>query len=48
MVDYAAKHNRNRSPTHPGGLLREDVIPAPATRQQLYDILEERSLFPRP
>jgi addiction module HigA family antidote len=49
-----AKRNRNRCPTHPGGLLREDVIPATGrskseiaamlgiSRQHLYDILRER------
>lgn len=46
--------NANRCPTHPGALLREDVIPATGkskaelarllgvSRQQLYDILAER------
>jgi addiction module HigA family antidote len=46
--------DRNRCPTHPGAVLREDVLPAlgrPKTqiaamlgisRQHLYDILEER------
>ncbi|CAN5365522.1 HigA family addiction module antitoxin [soil metagenome] len=50
----AAKRNRNRCPTHPGALLREDVIPATGrskteiatmlgiSRQHLYDILRER------
>jgi addiction module HigA family antidote len=45
------KRNPNRSPTHPGELLREDVIPATGktkteialllgiSRQHLYDIL---------
>jgi hypothetical protein len=28
VVEYTAKRNRNRCPTHPGELLREDVIPA--------------------
>ena len=54
MVEYIAKRNRNRCPTHPGELLREDVIPATGktkteiaallgiSRQHLYDILEER------
>ena len=44
----------NRCPTHPGALLREDLIPATGkskaelarllgiSRQQLYDILAER------
>ena len=49
----AAKRNPNRCPTHPGALLREDVIPATGlnkieiaerlgiSRQHLYDILRE-------
>ena len=49
-----AKRNRNRCPTHPGALLREDVIPATGrskseiaamlgiSRQHLYDILRGR------
>jgi addiction module HigA family antidote len=52
-MTYAAKRNRNRCPTHPGALLREDVIPATGrskteiatmlgiSRQHLYDILRE-------
>jgi addiction module HigA family antidote len=51
---YAAKRNPNRCPTHPGALLRDDVIPATGrtrveiakllgiSRQHLYDILKER------
>src|SRR5277367_2313017 len=51
---YAAKRNPDRCPTHPGALLRDDVIPATGrtkaeiaqllgiSRQHLYDILEER------
>ena len=51
---YAAKRNPNRCPTHPGALLREDVIPSTGrsksqiaemlgiSRQHLYDILRER------
>jgi addiction module HigA family antidote len=44
MAKYAAKRDRNRCPTHPGELLREDVIPATGKtrRQHLYDILNER------
>jgi len=54
VAEYAAKRNPNRCPTHPGELLREDVIPATGktkteiaallgiSRQHLYDILEER------
>jgi addiction module HigA family antidote len=49
----AAKRSANRCPTHPGALLREDVIPATGrskveiarllgiSRQHLYDILNE-------
>jgi addiction module HigA family antidote len=48
------KRNSNRCPTHPGALLREDVIPATGrtkaeiaqllgiSRQHLYDILRDR------
>jgi antitoxin HigA-1 len=51
---YAAKRGKNRCPTHPGALLRDDVIPATGrtkaeiagllgiSRQHLYDILQER------
>jgi addiction module HigA family antidote len=54
MAEHAAKRDPNRCPTHPGELLREDVIPATGktkteiaallgiSRQHLYDILEER------
>ena len=54
MAEYVAKRDRNRCPTHPGELLREDVIPATGktkneiaallgiSRQHLYDILNER------
>lgn len=28
MAEHAAKYNRDRCPTHPGELLREDVLPA--------------------
>lgn len=50
---YAAKRNSSRCPSHPGALLREDVIPATGynkveiakmlgiSRQHLYDILRE-------
>jgi len=53
-VAYVAKRNTRRCPTHPGALLREDVIPATGrtkaeiaqllgiSRQHLYDILRER------
>jgi addiction module HigA family antidote len=51
---HIAKRNSDRCPTHPGALLREDVIPATGrtkaeiaqllgiSRQHLYDILRER------
>src|SRR5215213_2057720 len=51
---YAAKRRKNRCPTHPGALLRDDIIPATGrtkseiagllgiSRQHLYDILTER------
>ena len=51
---YAAKRSRNRCPTHPGALLRDEIIPATRrtkseiagllgiSRQHLYDILQER------
>ena len=51
---YGAKRNPDRCPTHPGTLLREDVIPATGktkaeiaqllgiSRQHLYDVLRER------
>ena len=54
MAEYAAKRDRNRCPTHPGELLRDEVIPATGktkteiaallgiSRQHLYDILSER------
>jgi addiction module HigA family antidote len=28
MTTYTAKKNRNRCPTHPGAILREEVLPA--------------------
>lgn len=51
---HVAKRNPNRCPTHPGALLRDDILPAVArskaeiagllgiSRQHLYDILRER------
>jgi addiction module HigA family antidote len=51
---YTAKRNPNRCPTHPGALLREDMIPTTnksvaeiakllgLSRQHLYDIVNER------
>lgn len=49
-----AKRSKSRCPTHPGALLRDDIIPATGrtkaeiagllgiSRQHLYDILQER------
>lgn len=54
MTEYAAMRDPDRCPTHPGELLREDVIPATGrtkaeiarllgiSRQHLYDILDEK------
>jgi len=54
MTEYVSERNPKRCPTHPGRLLREDVIPATGrskteiasllgvSRQHLYDILLER------
>jgi addiction module HigA family antidote len=54
MVEYAAKRDPNRCPTHPGALLRDDILPAlnmskadiaeaiGISRQHLYDILNEK------
>jgi addiction module HigA family antidote len=51
---YPAKRGKSRCPTHPGALLRDDIIPATGrtkseiagllgiSRQHLYDILQER------
>jgi addiction module HigA family antidote len=51
---YVAKRDPNRCPTHPGALLREDMIPATGksvagiaellgiSRQHLHDIMAER------
>jgi addiction module HigA family antidote len=53
-MSRSAKRNPARCPTHPGALLREDVVPATGrtkveiarllgiSRQHLYDILRER------
>ena len=53
-LDGATKRNPDRCPTHPGALLRADVIPATdktkaeiaqllgISRQHLYDVLRER------
>jgi len=37
---YGAKRNPDRRPTHPGALLREDVIPATAkTKAEIVQLL---------
>ena len=53
MNDHPAKRGRDRCPTHPGAILREDAIPAARkskseiarrlgiSRQHLHDILSE-------
>lgn len=53
MAEYAARKNPDRCPTHPGALLREDVLPAlgvsvteaarriNVTRQTLHRLLSE-------
>lgn len=54
MPDYPAVPSPDRCPSHPGALLREEVLPATGkskteiaallgiSRQQLHDILQER------
>jgi addiction module HigA family antidote len=53
MVEYAAKRSPHRRPTHPGAILKHDVLPALGmprkqfaehlgiSRQTLYQILNE-------
>jgi antitoxin HigA-1 len=53
MTEYPAVRGHERAPTHPGALLREDIIPATGkpkaeiarllgiSRQHLHDILTE-------
>jgi len=55
MTEYAAKRDPNRCPTHPGAILRDDVLPAlrisvagaaralGVSRQFLHRILAEQS-----
>lgn len=57
MADHIAKRNRSRAPTHPGAILREDVLPElglsvaetarrlHVSRQTLHDLLAERKGF---
>jgi addiction module HigA family antidote len=54
MREYKAKRNPNRCPSHPGAMLREDIIPATGktkveiarllgiSRQHLHDIMQEK------
>jgi antitoxin HigA-1 len=54
MTEYTAKRNPHRCPTHPGAVLREDMLPASGkkkveiarllgiSRQHLHDIMEEK------
>jgi addiction module HigA family antidote len=57
MTEYTARRNANREPTHPGAILREDVLPAlgmnvaeaarglHVSRQTLHNLLAERKGF---
>lgn len=54
MAEYAARRNSRRCPTHPGALLRDEILPATKlgklqaaellgiSRQHLHGILTER------
>lgn len=54
VTEYAAKPSLNRCPTHPGAVLREDMLPASGkkkieiaqllgiSRQHLHDIMAEK------
>jgi addiction module HigA family antidote len=43
MAEYVAKRDRNRCPTHPDKLLREEVIPATGkTKSEIAALLESR------
>jgi addiction module HigA family antidote len=54
MREYKAERNPNRCPSHPGAIIREDMVPATGktkveiarllgiSRQHLRDIMEER------
>jgi addiction module HigA family antidote len=54
MREYKARQNPNRCPSHPGAILREDMLPATGktkveiarllgiSRQHLHDIMEEK------
>ena len=57
MAEYIAKRNGNRAPTHPGAILREDILPnlrlsvteaarrLHVSRQTLHELLAERKGF---
>lgn len=57
MTDHPAKRNPSRAPTHPGAILREDVLPAlglsvteaarrlHVSRQTVHELLAERKGF---
>lgn len=57
MTIYSATRNAKRAPTHPGAILRDDVLPAlglsvaetarrlHVSRQTLHDLLAERKGF---
>jgi len=57
MTDYPAKRSPNRAPTHPGAILRDDVLPAlglsvaeaarrlHVSRQTVHELLAERKGF---
>jgi len=57
MTEFTAKRGANRTPTHPGALLREEVLPAlrlsvseaarrlHISRQTLHELLAERKGF---
>jgi addiction module HigA family antidote len=54
MREYKARRNPDRCPSHPGAMLREDIIPATGktktgiarllriSRQHLHDIMQEK------
>ncbi|MEO6966861.1 MAG: HigA family addiction module antitoxin [Rhodanobacteraceae bacterium] len=57
MAEYTAKRHPNRPPTHPGAILREDVLPAlgmsvtetarrlHVSRQTVHELLAEHKGF---
>ena len=57
MTDHPAKRNPSRPPTHPGAILREDILPAldlsvtettrrlHVSRQTVHELLAERKGF---